>query len=109
MDSVLNVIRKAKKSQIALWNEKKRNEERGVMTQDSANLTNDTEIALVGFESKEGLQNSYLWVGDTGATCHMIWNDTNLFDYETVNDEMIVGDGRPLNVTKIGKVNQQFK
>jgi len=78
------------------------------MTQDSVNLTNDAEIVLVGFESKEGLQNSNLWVGDTGATCHMVCNDANLLDYKTVNDEVIVGDGRPLNVIKIGKIKVQF-
>jgi hypothetical protein len=83
--------------------------EDGRMTSnDDANCTSAKEIALVSFESQEGLQRRNLWVGDTGATCHMVCDDSELFDYESVHDEVVVGDGRPLRVTKIGKIEGKF-
>jgi len=69
----------------------------------------DTEIALVGFEDKEGFKNSELWVGDTGTTCHMVCNDKNLYDVILVNDKVIVGDGRSLSVKKMGNLKVNFK
>jgi hypothetical protein len=56
----------------------------------------------VSFENEEVYENSILWVGDTGATCHMICNDSGLFDYKRVTDELNVADGRALKVEKLG-------
>jgi Zinc knuckle len=86
----------------------KGSEEGRTKSNDNVNCTSAKEIALVGFESQKGLQNRNLWVGDTGAKCHMVCDDSNLFNYESVHDEVVVGDGRPLRVTKIGKLKVNF-
>jgi hypothetical protein len=38
----------------------------------------------------------------------MVCDDSKLFDFESVNDEVVVGDGRPLRVAKIGKLKVHF-
>jgi hypothetical protein len=86
----------------------KGSEEGKMSNQDNANCTSAKEIALVGSKSQEGLQDRNLWVGDTGATCHMVCDDSKLFDFESINDEVVVGDGRPLRVEKIGKLKVHF-
>jgi hypothetical protein len=86
----------------------KGSEEGEMSNQDNSNCTSAKEIALVGSESQEGLQDRNLWVGDTGATCHMVCDDSKLYGFESVNDEVVVGDGRPLRVAKIGKLNVHF-
>jgi Zinc knuckle len=83
-------------------------EEGKMSKQDNANCMSAKEIALVGFENQEWVQDRNLWVGDTGATYHMVCDDSKLFDFELVNDEVVVGDGRPLKVTKIGKLKVNF-
>jgi hypothetical protein len=86
----------------------KGSEEGKMCNKDNAYCTSAKEIALVGCENQEGLQDQNLWVGDTGATCHMVCDDSKLFDFESVNDEVVVGDRRPLRVAKIGKLKVHF-
>lgn len=61
-------------------------------TEDQAYITNG---------SKKTLAN--IWLGDSGASCHMTNDDSGMFDFKTINDNIKIGNGRMLKATKIGK------
>jgi len=73
---------------------------------DSANTTVEKEIVLVGIE-KEVPDN--MWICDSGATCHMIGEDYGLTETKTIENEVIVGDGRKLKANKMGNLKVEFK
>ena len=75
---------------------------------DRVNLSRDSEIALIGTEGPSSCFSSNLWVGDTGATCHMVCREEGLFDCISSNQNVLVGDGRALNVEKVGKLKVRF-
>ena len=74
------------------------------MNQDGANLISNTDFAFVSMEGKGEPQNSNLWVVNSGATCHMVCNDMIVLYWKRVTDEVVVADGNPLFVEKIGKI-----
>ena len=43
-----------------------------------------------------------VWVGDTGATCHMTGFDSGFVDWKESNEQVIFGNGDILKVVKIG-------
>ena len=45
---------------------------------ESVNVSNVREIALIGTEGKN--IDPTLWIGDTGATSHMVSSDFGMFD-----------------------------
>jgi len=46
----------------------------------------------------------YLWLGDSGASCHMTAFDSGLFDWEPIRSPIRIGNGKTLTATKIGKI-----
>ena len=48
--------------------------------------------------------NEHTWIGDTGASCHMMNNETGLYEIEWINDRVTLGSGKPMMVTKKGKL-----
>jgi hypothetical protein len=48
-------------------------------------------------------------VGDSGATCHMVCNDSNLINWKSVNEEVIVAGGETLLMMKVGCLKVKFK
>jgi hypothetical protein len=67
---------------------------------DSAFICKDTEKSD---KMKE------FWVGDTGATCHMVCSDGNLINWRPVKQKVTVAGGSSLPVTKIGSPKIKFK
>ena len=43
------------------------------------------------------------WIGDTGASCHMMNTDVSMYDVKKISSPVTVGDGRTMTATKIGK------
>ena len=44
-----------------------------------------------------------LFIGDTGASCHMTHSDAGMFDCEEINETVTIGNGHEIKATKIGK------
>ena len=42
------------------------------------------------------------WVGDTGATSHMMNSDKRLLNAQTINEQIRVGNGKYMIATKKG-------
>jgi DNA repair exonuclease SbcCD ATPase subunit len=59
---------------------------------ESMSISNVREISLIGAEGNN--INPTLWIGDTGATSHMVSSDFGMFDAEATNQCVTVGDGR---------------
>jgi hypothetical protein len=66
----------------------------------------ELEIVLNGAETC--LDESKLWIRETEATIHRVCSDVNLFDCQTSNQKVIVGDSRSIQVQKAGKVRVNF-
>ena len=60
-------------------------------------------VVLMGVDNPENKMEN-MWIGDTGASCHMTNDDTNMYDVQTIN-ETIETAGEPSRATKIGKLD----
>jgi hypothetical protein len=49
-------------------------------------------------------QDNNIWIGDSGASCHMIRDDSYMFDCRPIKSYIKVGDGKTITCNKIGKV-----
>jgi hypothetical protein len=63
---------------------------------------------LIGSE-KDELRDQNMWIGDSGATCHMSNQLNVMFDIEEIDQALILGDGRKLKATKEGKIQVLVK
>ena len=72
---------------------------------DSALTAVNTQVKSSKTNSKilPSSQNSTLWLGDTGASCHMTNSDAGMYDIENIVTNVTVGDGRVMKTRKIGK------
>jgi hypothetical protein len=43
-----------------------------------------------------------MWIGDTGASCHMTCSDQGMYDCVDIDDPICVGDGKVIKATKMG-------
>ncbi len=46
--------------------------------------------------------NKYLWMGDSGSSCHFTNDDSGLFNWKPIKEGISLGDGRKVYATKIG-------
>jgi len=46
-----------------------------------------------------------IWIGDTGATCHLVKSAKGLYDVEAIKDCIIMGDCREVAVTQRGNLD----
>jgi hypothetical protein len=63
---------------------------------------------LIGSE-KDELSDQNIWIGDSGATCHMTNQLDGMFDIEEIDQAIILGDGKKLKATKKGKIQVLVK
>ena len=49
-------------------------------------------------------ENTFL--GDTGASTHMVGVDDGLYDCEDIDEAVVIGDGKELKATKLGKLKR---
>ena len=66
----------------------------------SETVAND--VALLN-KSEQDKFNKNTWVCDSGATCHMRNNDDGMFDVKNIDENIVVGSGKTVKATKIGK------
>jgi hypothetical protein len=50
-----------------------------------------------------------LWIADSGASCHVAYNDIGMFDTVYSNSHIIVGGGTKLPIVKKGKLRISFE
>jgi len=48
-----------------------------------------------------------IWLGDSGASCHMTRSDEGMFDVTDINQEIKIGNGKSIRATKEGKLRVQ--
>jgi hypothetical protein len=84
---------------------------------DSANTATDnaaTEHVLAAIDNEFAFKadgsklTKDTWIGDTGASCHMTNDDTGMYEVKTIDDEITVGNGKPMKATKIGKIKMEI-
>ena len=46
---------------------------------------------------------SNIWIGDSGASCHMTCSEEGQYDCKVIRSQVKIGNGHMLNATKIGK------
>ena len=63
--------------------------------------TQEEEIVLTAGQPKN--KNTNVWIGDSGATCHMRSDTIGMYEMKEVNQEIRIGDGKGLQAKKIGK------
>ncbi|CAJ1937522.1 unnamed protein product [Cylindrotheca closterium] len=79
--------------------------------QDEINLTRNG-IAMANMDkwkSEEMKLTPQTWFGDSAASTHMCNDDTNLYDYDVIREEIKVGSGKTIVATKIGKLKLRVK
>ena len=99
---------------------KKNREQNSNDTRDEANfVSNVSDVALVCFENIDNAlicesgdkEHNFgnLWVGDSGATCHMVCEDLHLIDWKWVEEEITVAGGGTLPVKRLEILNPSSK
>ena len=79
------------------------------------NLTNAQtkllDIALPATEQKsEPLKvTTDTWIGNSGASCHMTNDDTGMYDFKEIREDLTVGSGKSIIATKIGKLKLNIR
>ena len=49
--------------------------------------------------------NKNTWIADSGASCHMTNDVSNMYNIQEINDSVTIGSGKPLQVTKMGSID----
>ena len=57
-----------------------------------------------GFSTKETPISKNIWIGDSGASCHMTNEANGLFEIRNIDEEITIGNGKPMKATKVGKL-----
>jgi hypothetical protein len=65
--------------------------------------TTMTDVAFTSVENTKFLDNE-IWIGDRGASNHYCNDDSALFDYKVISDEITVGNGYVMIAEKVGKL-----
>ena len=64
----------------------------------------DLILSNIEVEKFAGINNSvkYVWVGDTGSSCHLIISDKGMLNIKKIDDNIKVGKVSAMAATKIG-------
>ena len=80
---------------------------------DHANMANNedsfNDIAFMVHEKKVRIANNNYFIADSGASCHLIGSDEGMVDWEPIDDDIIIGDGKSIKAVKVGKVRMTLK
>ena len=79
---------------------------------DHANMANQediTDIAFMGHDRTVRIANNNYFIADSGASCHLIGSDEGMVEWEPINDEIVIGDGKSIHAVKVGKVKMTLK
>ena len=64
------------------------------------------EAAFMCKEQGGRFERPSTFLGDTGASTHMVGDDDGMFDCKDINEPVTVGDGKKLIATKIGRLRR---
>jgi hypothetical protein len=81
---------------------KKQVEENGNGTRNGVEGT-VTDIVLSSVESKEEVDHE-IWIGDSSVLYHYCNDDEDLYEYQTISEEITVGNGNVMITKKVGKL-----
>ena len=59
-------------------------------------------LCAIGIETVHSIMNK-TWIGDLGASCHILQNDTRVYDVANIN-ESVQGSSGNISATKTGKL-----
>ena len=62
----------------------------------------------IEFGAKEMEVSNNFWIGDSGASCHMTNDDTGLEEISKIDEEIMIGDGKPMKATKVGRMKMEM-
>ena len=48
------------------------------------------------------------WIGDSSTSCHMTNCDEEMFDWKRINEEITIGNGKPMKATKVGLLHLEL-
>ena len=73
---------------------------------DDESDSSDSEMSLIIKDETISLatNGSEIWIGDSGASGHMVNSDENLYDWEEINEEITIANDDSIRATKIGKL-----
>ena len=67
----------------------------------------DDEFALPMME-KTVIKDTHTFIGDSGASCHMVHSEKGMFDVTSANENVTIGNGHKIAVTKVGKLRATY-
>ena len=60
-------------------------------------------------ESKTMFYSENIYIGDSGASCHMVHSDEGMYDVKTIKERITIGNGNYIEAFKIGKKRGMIK
>jgi len=79
---------------------------------DEVAFTTSEELAMTAESTATeptDVYSAHTWVADSGASCHMINNDSDLYDVRPIDNVITIGSGKQLKATKVGKVKRMVR
>ena len=61
------------------------------------------ETANTILDKKGNMDTSHIWIGDSGASCHMTHSLDGMYDIKEEKFAVTIGDGKPIYSEKVGK------
>ena len=97
-----NTTERASKSTDKKKRKKKKKSRRD---EESDSESSDSEMSLVIRDvSLIAKESDDIWIGDSGASGHMVNTDKNLFECKKINEEIVIANDETIRATKIGKL-----
>ena len=68
------------------------------------NEIDEISISQFNFGAQDVGFSDNTWIGDSGASCHMTNSDEGMFDWKRIDEEITIGNGKPMKATKVGSL-----
>ena len=78
-------------------------------------LDEEVEIGDIASLAKNNIKNKTMYysediyIGDSGASCHMVHSDKGMYDATTIKEKITIGNGQSIEALKIGKKRGMIK
>jgi hypothetical protein len=71
------------------------------------------DVASFANNNKDNNKTMYyseiIYIGDSGASCHMVHSDEGMYDVKPINEKITIGNGQYIKALKIGKKKGMIK
>jgi hypothetical protein len=100
--------------QLAVWKSRYKINKERLILEYNGNSTEaiafgDDELGLPSFDTNEYLDMKNLFIGDSGASCHMSNSDEGMFDFINITEKITIGNGKSIDAYKLGKKRGKVK